>query len=515
MLFNSLQFLVFFPIVTAVYFLIPDRIKYLWLLAASYFFYMCWNAKYALLLLFSTVVTYAGGLALGRLRINAADQALGNPEHGEHGAETVHDRNRSRMKLILFVTCAANLGILFYFKYFNFAFQNLNSISERLLHLHLNAPAYDVVLPVGISFYTFQALGYAIDVYRGDILPEKNFFRYALFVSFFPQLVAGPIERSGNLLEQLKTPRKFDYEATRDGLFIMLWGYFLKIVIADRAAVMVDTIYGNPEQYPGWYLITATVLFAFQIYCDFAGYSVIAMGAARILGISLMENFNAPYLAQSCGEFWRRWHISLSTWFRDYVYIPLGGNRKGIRRKYINILIVFLLSGLWHGASWAFVVWGLLHGLYQVIGQLLKPLRDRIVHMLRIDRNSAAHKLLRVLVTFALVDFAWIFFRVGDFSESFVVIRSIFHAANPWILVDHSLYSCGLDEENVRLLLLSLGLLLFADLCHYRGICIRDILQRQHVIFRALFLSACACGILIFGMWGSGYNAANFIYFQF
>lgn len=255
------------------------------------------------------------------------------------------------------ISITSNLMILFFFKYFDFVISNINSILYTL-NIEIFEPAFDVILPVGISFYIFQAIGYIIDVYRGEIRAEKNFFKYALFVSFFPQLVAGPIERSKNLLHQIDVPQKFSFERMREGLLVMLWGYFLKIVIADRIAIFVDKVYGNYMLYEGIYLSVASILFAFQIYCDFAGYSIIAIGVAKILGFQLMENFNAPYLAQSVSDFWRRWHISLSSWFRDYVYIPLGGNRRGKGKRYVNLLVVFIISGLWHGANWNFVVWG-------------------------------------------------------------------------------------------------------------------------------------------------------------
>ncbi len=333
MLFNSFDFIIFFPVVVLVYFLIPQRVRYVWLLVCSYYFYMCWNAKYSLLLLFSTAVTYCGG------RLVAALPAGG------------------KRKAALAASVLLNLFILFFFKYFDFAVENLNGLLS-LFHIRALEPRFSLLLPVGISFYIFQAVGYTVDVYRGDIGAEKNFLKYALFVSFFPQLVAGPIERSGNLLRQVGETHRFSFARMREGLLVMLWGYFLKIVIADRAAIFVDAVYGDYTRYGGWYLVVASILFSFQIYGDFAGYSIIAVGAAKVMGFDLMENFNAPYLAQSVSEFWHRWHISLSTWFRDYLYIPLGGNRKGRARKYVNLLIVFLVSGIWHGARWNFVVWG-------------------------------------------------------------------------------------------------------------------------------------------------------------
>ena len=346
MLFNSTQFLIFFPIVIILYFFIPKKVRYFWLLAASYYFYMCWNAKYALLILASTIITYISGLLIDWCKKKA-------------WTETKMVRAK---KLCVAFSFVLNLGILVYFKYTNFLLASLTTLFESI-NINLVMPSYDILLPVGISFYTFQALSYTVDVYRGDIYAEKNFFRYALFVSFFPQLVAGPIERSKNLLKQLATPSKLEFINVREGVLLMLWGYFLKVVVADRIAIYVDTVYGNPAAYPGMYLLIAAILFSIQIYCDFYGYSVIAMGAARILGYQLMDNFNAPFLSTSVSELWARWHVSLSSWFRDYLYIPLGGSRKGRLRKYINIMIVFLVSGLWHGASWHFVIWGCLNGM--------------------------------------------------------------------------------------------------------------------------------------------------------
>ena len=347
MLFNSYGFIVFFPIVVIVYFLLPKRISYLWLLAASYYFYMGWNAKYALLLLASTIITYVCGVLIQWLNDRHPDKI-------------------STKKWVVAGSFILNLAILFFFKYFNFTIESINAV---LSHTSLPAvnTSLDVLLPVGISFYTFQALGYTMDVYRGEIEAERNFFRYALFVSFFPQLVAGPIERSKNLLTQLRNPKPFSYERMCDGVMLMIWGYFLKLVIADRISIFVDNAYANVGVYDGKYLLIASMLFAIQIYCDFAGYSTIAIGAAEVMGFQLMDNFNCPYLSQSVAEFWRRWHISLSTWFRDYVYIPLGGNRCSRLRHIFNILVVWTLTGLWHGASWNFVFWGAYYGVLLVL----------------------------------------------------------------------------------------------------------------------------------------------------
>lgn len=498
MLFNSAEFLIFFPISALVYFAIPHKVRYLWLLACSYYFYMCWNPSYALLMLFSTVITYLCSLALDR-----ADRIQGD-----------ESRRVRAKKICIALSFIANLGVLAYFKYANFLVDNLNAL---LAHIHVvyRAPAVDVLLPVGISFYTFQALGYTMDVYRGEIRAERNFLKYALFVSFFPQLVAGPIERSKNLLRQFDEVHKLKFENLRSGFILMLWGYFLKLVLSDRIAIFVDAVYGDPAVYHGWYLIVASVLFAFQIYCDFAGYSVIAKGAAEMMGFRLMDNFNAPYYARSVAEFWRRWHISLSGWFRDYLYIPLGGSRRGRMRKYLNLLIVFFVSGLWHGAQWAFVAWGVLNGLYQILGELLKPVRNRVVSLMRLNRDTFSHKLFNVVATFILIDISWVFFRARDISTAFDLFRSMLTADNFYILFNDSLFKAGLDAKNFLVMLLAIGVLMIADFFKYRGIEVRKALCRQELWFRWMFLIAATVFIVVFGVWGSGFSEAAFIYFQF
>ena len=352
MLFNSLEYFIFFPLVVLGFFLLPGRLRWLFLLAASYFFYMSWKPSYAILILITTISTFylAKGMA---------------------GAEP---RGRGwRLWLGLFL----NFGILVVYKYANFAGQNLNALFGWL-SLPIQVPAYDIVLPVGISFYTFQAIGYLLDVFHQREKAEPSLSRYALYVSFFPQLVAGPIERAGRLIPQLGGPARFDYFSAVSGLKLIAWGLFKKLVIADRLAALVNPIYADPTQWDPATLLLATYAFTFQIYCDFSGYSDIAIGSAQVMGIDLMTNFDRPYAATGIRQFWRRWHISLSTWFRDYLYFPLGGNRTSPYRMYYNIMVVFLVCGLWHGAAWTFVVWGGLHGLLLVGSHVGRPLRDRL-----------------------------------------------------------------------------------------------------------------------------------------
>lgn len=498
MVFNSIDFLIFFPIVLMVYFIIPQKIRYIWLLVTSYYFYMCWNAKYALLMLFSTVATYISGLLIERIK------------QGRYDA-----RKKIFLKKSVVAGCfIINLAILFWFKYVNF-FIDIVVKGFSLFRIDVTPPAFDIILPVGISFYTFQALSYTMDVYRGEIYAEKNILRYALFVSFFPQLVAGPIERSKNLLTQLSVPRKVNFNDFVEGFLLILWGLFLKIVIADRTAVFVDKVYAEYNTYTGCFLIVATVLFAVQIYCDFYGYSTIAVGTAKMLGVQLMENFDAPYLSTSVAEFWRRWHISLTSWFKDYLYIPLGGSRKGKLRKYINKMIVFLVSGLWHGAQFSYVFWGGLNGFYQILGEVLMPIRKKIISRLRLNPDSIAHKLVQGIITFALVDFSWIFFRANRFMDACKIIKQIIEVHNPWILFNGDLYTCGLDQKNFTVLLIGICLLLIADSCKMKKIKIREIIMKQDAWAQVMIISCSVVGILLFGMYGVAYDGAAFIYFQF
>lgn len=347
MLFNSFHFLLFFPLVCLLYYLLPPRLRWVFLLLASYYFYMNWEPVYALLIAGSTLITYGCGLLVERYR-------------GE----------RRKQRLFLLGSLFLNFGILFIFKYYNFLTGSIFSLLSWL-GIRFAFPEFTLLLPVGISFYTFQAVGYSLDVYRGDIKPERYLGIYALFVSFFPQLVAGPIERARNLLPQFKEIHRFDETNATQGLKLMLWGYFMKLCVADRLALYVDAVYNNVSEHNGTSLLLASIFFAFQIYCDFGGYSLIAIGAARVMGFSLMENFRRPYFAQSIKEFWGRWHISLSTWFKDYVYIPLGGNRVGRFRHALNLFVTFLVSGIWHGANWTFVLWGGFHGGTQVVEKYL------------------------------------------------------------------------------------------------------------------------------------------------
>ena len=354
-----------------------------------------------------------------------------------------------------------------------------------------------------------------MDVYRKDIYAEHNFFKYALFVSFFPQLVAGPIERSKNLLIQINEKHKFDFERVRSGLLLMLYGYFQKVVLAEYLALVVDSVYNTYSERTGFQLLVATICFAFQIYCDFGSYSNIAVGSARIMGFRLMENFNTPYFAVSVSDFWRRWHISLSTWFRDYLYIPLGGNRKGKVRKWMNQMIVFLVSGLWHGASWHFVIWGGMNGAYQVIGEWMRPYKEKAVKMLKIDTAAPSHKLLKMLVTFGLVDISWVFFR-ASFWQGLSILKTIAgFREDYWFTWGNNLQAMGLTLATRNILIVALLILLVVDVCKYRGMNIIEWVCRQGIWLRWLIYFSGIFGIIIFGVYGPRFDASQFIYFQF
>lgn len=498
MAFVSLNYIIFLPFVLLIYYILPTKTRYIWLLVASYFFYMNWNVKYSLLLMLSTLFTYTSGVLLDRVN-----------------ESSVQEKYKKKKKNCIVVICIIlNLGILFFFKYLNFV---VNTANKFLLYFNKEGFSFEskLLLPVGISFYTFQAIGYVIDVYRGDIKCERNVIRYALFVSFFPQLVAGPIERSKNLLWQLKYIGKFDYEKFKEGILLILWGYFVKMVIADRAAIFVDTVYSNIAQYSGIYLLIATVLFGIQIYCDFSGYSCIAIGSAKLLGVDIMTNFKYPYLSTSVAEFWRNWHVSLTSWFRDYLYIPLGGNRKGKIHQYINTMAVFLLSGLWHGANWTYVIWGGLNGLYSIIADIVKKPRDIIRRILCINTTLIGSRIFQTIVTFVLIDISWIFFRANSLNMAINVLKSIIYTDNIWVLWTEGIYECGLDDRNFAVLLFSIIILFVVDIMNKKGSNVRFLILKQDYWFRCITVAVSVSIILLFGIWGAEYNAASFIYFQF
>ena len=471
MLFNSFEFIIFFPVVCIIYFLLKNnRWRIPFLLIASYYFYMNWKPVYALLIMTSTVLTYCCGLLVER-----------------------YNNDKSKKKAFLVISLVLNFSILFLFKYFNFIGQSITTLFS-MCGLAWHIPNLDVLLPVGISFYTFQAVGYSVDVYRGTIKAEHNFMTYALFVSFFPQLVAGPIERAKNLLPQFHEEHQFHYDDAVDGIKQMLWGFFMKICVADVLSEYVNAVFNNVSQHNGTSMIIATIFFTFQIYCDFGGYSNIAIGAARVMGFRLMENFHLPYFSLNVKEFWKRWHISLSSWFMDYVYIPLGGNRCKYPRHLLNLMITFLVSGLWHGANWTFVIWGGLHGTYQVIGNIW----HKFVH--KPEYKNTISRLISMLFCFSIVSFAWIFFRANNVNDAFVIVGKIFSDwGRPY--VDIMVFACGLT---------ALFILIFKDTKDNFKWNIHFI-HSKHTVIRYVSTVILIVYILLFGSFSSG----QFIYFQF
>ena len=480
MLFNSIEFIIFFPIVVAAYFILGHKYRWILLLVASYYFYMCWNYKYIVLIMFSTVVDYIAGILMYRT-----------------------DKTRLR-KLLLGASLVTNLGLLFFFKYFNFFGESINIIFQRF-NIFAEVPAYNLLLPVGISFYTFQTLSYTIDIYRRQQTPEFHFGRFALFVSFFPQLVAGPIERSVNLIPQFREKHKFEYQRVKEGILLMVWGFFKKVVIADRLSEYVNMVYNHPTDHGGLQNIIATFFFSFQIYCDFSGYSDIAIGAALIMGFRLMTNFRRPYFALSIREFWQRWHISLSTWFRDYVYISLGGNRVVKWRYYYNLFITFLVSGLWHGAEWTFVIWGALHGFYLVFAIWTNKFRGSANKWLGISKHEGLYKFTQILTTFVLVYFAWIFFRANNTSDAFLFIRNTFHFAG------HSALNLFTFSVDFYIAFISIAFMLAVEYFEeYTGLYGRLKLNLP-LAWKWVVLTALILFVLVLGEW----HGTDFLYFQF
>lgn len=476
MLFNSIHFLIFFCLLAGTVFLLPRGYRWILVLLASYYFYASWNAAYLILILITSATTYGCALGLSAAR-------------------------RERVKTAYLASaCIINFGILFGFKYFNF-FSTSVAAGLGFFHLDVDAPLLDVLLPVGISFYTFQAIGYVIDVYRGDTPPEKHIGIFALYISFFPQLVAGPIERSRNLLPQFYSRLTFDYEKAVQSAALMLWGFFQKIVIADRLALYVNDIFAEPSACDSLQVMTAAYFFSFQIYCDFAGYSNIAIGAAGIFGIDLMNNFNRPYFSGSIREFWRRWHISLSSWFRDYLYIPLGGNRTTDGRLIFNILVVFLLCGLWHGAAWNFVIWGGLHGLMLCGYTLLKNRYD-------LWNRISLPPVFNVVATFHLVTLAWIFFRARTFSQAADFFSTLFaFRLDSWDITRNT----GFSDWEFTLSLFFIAILMVIEMTQNKWERFSDFWVAQRTAARWMLSYFLFFSILIFGM----FQMTEFIYFQF
>jgi D-alanyl-lipoteichoic acid acyltransferase DltB (MBOAT superfamily) len=483
MLFNSINFVIFFIIATALYYFVPKKLQWRYLLAASIIFYMSWRPELIFLLLGVTLINYTGGILI----------------------ESAESKKSKKRRLVL--ALVLDFGILAVFKYLMFVSDTFAWIYE-LMGREYPIKSFNIVLPMGISFYTFQAAGYLIDIYRGESESEKSFFRFATFMSFFPQIIAGPIERWNLMKGQLFEPKKIKSDNISMGLKIMLWGYFKKLVIADRLSVLVNTVYANPREFDGLALILATLCFTVQIYCDFSGYSDLARGCAKTLGIDLINNFDRPYFATSIRDFWRRWHISLSTWFRDYLYIPLGGSRVGIIRQWLNYMITFMVSGLWHGASWTFVAWGALHGFYQIIGNIkYKILGKPKFKFFLID-------FVKIIITFALVSFAWIFFKANSFNDGLYIATHLFDNITS-VTNKQYLYevfnSLGLNLFEIELVAAAVIYLIVCEIISFKYE-INELMCKLPFVIRFAFYYVTAVIIIGMGVFSSG---GEFIYFQF
>lgn len=478
MLYNSFAFLLFFPTVTCLYYLIPQTWKRWYLLIVSYLFYMNWNPTYALLLAFVTLTTYGGA------------KQIASKKKGEQGGGAL-------LATILTVSFAG----LFIFKYLNFINESVWAVLTSM-GCRIKMPHWELLLPVGISFYTFQACGYVIDVYRKQIEPEKDLAMYALFVAFFPQIAAGPIGRAKDLLPQFKEKHFLNRENITKGLRWMLWGYFMKVVIADRLALYTSAIFGNIEHHTGISVLVAALFFSIQIYCDFAGYSFIALGCARVMGFRLITNFERPYMATSVQDFWRRWHISLSTWFRDYQYIPLGGSRCSKGRTRLNLMITFLVSGLWHGANWTFVIWGGLNGVFQVIGSWMKPIKEHTRMTLGLEKDNLWLRIFNICTTFLLMTVTWTFFKARTLSDALTAISKMITPTGMLYKPDTSIliYSC-----------LGIGILMTCDILQERHNGRHPLLENRRTPVRFLSYIVLATMILTIGVFDGG----QFIYFQF
>lgn len=475
MLFNTIDFFIFLIVVVIVYYAIPtNKYRKLFLLAASYYFYSCWNVAFLALLLFDTLVAYTAG-------------------------RLMEGKDKSYQKRVLWPSVIFILAPLLCFKYLNFFLKAFHD-GINAFGLSIQVPEFEMLLPIGISFYTFMCLGYVADIYLKKIEPEHNALDFFLFIGFFPQIASGPIGRAPSMLPQFKEKHPFLFGNLSAGAKMMLWGFFMKLVVGDRAGLYVDTVFGNFENHNGGSLLLATFMYSIQIYCDFAGYSLIAIGTARIMGYELMTNFRRPYFATSVTDFWRRWHISLSTWFRDYVYIPCGGSRVGEKKLYRNLMITFLTSGLWHGAAYNYIVWGAYHGIAQIIGKMTNNKKLELWKALRVNPDGGFKKFVDIVLTFIIVSYGWMIFYASDLSMIIEITKGYFHLGVPYV-------------HQTTLFFFAIGFVIlfikdfkdeFMPNKHY-------LLESKYVPVRYVSFAMLSVLIVLIGVLGGG----QFIYFKF
>lgn len=476
--YTSLGYFFAVIIMIMLYYIAPQKIRWIVLLAGSIWFYLeiAPAMMQRLLLLSSIVVSYCAAIMISRIE---------------------DDQNSVNRKVVLFLGIFVSI---------------LPLLTIKLNGFLVDRGSVSIIVPVGISFYSLQLVAYLVDVYKGIIEPQLNPLKYALFISFFPQIIQGPIPRYKQLGSQLFDGNKYQFDNLVRGFQLVIWAFFLKYMIADKAAVIVDRVFDNYLGYSGLYVWVAGILYSIQLYADFLSCTTMSMGVARMFGIQLENNFNHPYFSKSIKEFWRRWHMTLSYWLRDYIYIPLGGNKKGKINKWINILITFLVSGLWHGNSWKFVFWGLLHAIYQIVGEIRNIILKIIGHDQSDTENQKLQDIGRQVVTFILVMFAWVIFRAESLRASIVMLKSMIFSFNPWILFDDSLFNLGLSWKECAVLAISIAVFFSISKIQEAGNIICDIINKQNIIFRwAIYLLAIWV-IWIFGTYGYGYNAKDFIY---
>lgn len=530
MIFTSLKFLAFFVVCAGVYFLFPKRFRWIWLLACSLFFYASAGIRHVVFILSCALAVYLAGLLM-RAVCSRRDKRLAMIGDDKELKKRVKASAKKKNMAVIFAALLLMFGTLWVIKYLDFSARLLSSFMGRF-GVPFSAVEYRFVLPLGISFYIFTGTGYLIDVYRGTCEAQRNPLKMLLFLCFFPCVSQGPISRYGDLAEQLYEGHGFDYDRMTSGVQRMLWGFFEKMVVADRLGILVDGVYGSVQSKSGAELAFATLLYAFQIYADFSGYMDIACGAAQVLGIEIPENFNSPYLSRSVPEFWRRWHITLGAWFRDYLYYPLmrcplfssvrSKTKKTRMRKpadrvltVIALMVVWSMTGLWHGASVTYVLWGVYYGVLITASTLFEPLTGKVTEKLGIDRERFSFRVFQTVRTFLLVLMGYVFFRADSLSAVGTIFGKIFSKAGLYSLFDLRIAELGLDGKDLNVAIIAVAVMIAVDVLRTRGVVIREKIAGQGLWLRWLIWLAGVTAVIIFGIYGPGYNAASFIYFAF
>lgn len=527
---NSISFIVFIAVVCALYFIFPKKIRWVLLLVASYIFYFLSSSKLMVFMLATTLTIYLSALLMEKIE-SSAKQKCKAIENKEEKKKIKH-KAKTNKKWVVAGTILINFGFLVFLKYFNFIAGNLNSLFS-LLNFQIEIPFREIILPLGISYYTLQATSYVIDVYRGKCEPDKNIGRVALFVSFFPQMVEGPIGRYNDLAPQLYEPHSFNYKNAKYGIQLILWGYFKKMVVADRAALFVNEVFGSYAQYSGFSIILAIALYTLQIYAEFSGCMDIVRGTAGIMGIEMAENFKRPFFSKSVQEFWRRWHITLGAWLKEYIFYPISfskltmhitnGAKKIFKNSYISKLIpaafalffVWLGNGIWHGASWKYIFYGLYYYIIMLLGMLFEPLGNKILKLLKINKETFSYRLWQILRTTGIVLIGMLIFRSHSLQDAWIMFTRIFTFKDIGMLFNGTLFEIGFKAADFIVLVVSTIIIFVVGLMQEKGYHIRDVISKQNLPFRWCLYYGIIFSILILGIYGAGYAASDFIYGQF